>query len=133
MKRALPVFTLAAALAAVAMGGTTSLTAAPAAKVSNYDGTWSVLIITENGECDRAYRYALRIANGSVRPQGEAAGIDISGRVQANGRVNVNIAGGQASATGSGRLARHTGSGTWRGRSSAAACSGRWEAERRGS
>ena len=31
-----------------------------------FDGAWSVLIITDRGTCDRAYRYALRIADGRV-------------------------------------------------------------------
>ena len=31
-----------------------------------FDGAWSVLIITDRGTCDRAYRYALRIADGLV-------------------------------------------------------------------
>ena len=31
-----------------------------------YDGKWSVLIVTDAGTCDRAYRYALDIANGRI-------------------------------------------------------------------
>jgi hypothetical protein len=31
---------------------------------TGFDGIWSVMIITDNGACDRAYRYPLRIANG---------------------------------------------------------------------
>ena len=45
--------------------------AAPAlispARAANFDGTWSVLIITQSGDCDRAYRYPVRIANGRGR------------------------------------------------------------------
>ena len=29
---------------------------------SNFDGTWRVLIITEAGDCDRAYRYRVRMS-----------------------------------------------------------------------
>ena len=28
----------------------------------NYDGLWSVVIVTEEGACDRAYRYPIRIS-----------------------------------------------------------------------
>ncbi len=31
-----------------------------------FDGLWSVSIITDAGDCDRAYRYALRIQNGRI-------------------------------------------------------------------
>src|SRR5205085_8360944 len=40
---------------------------------TNFDGLWSVLVITEQGTCDRGYRYALRVVNGVVRCEGEAA------------------------------------------------------------
>ena len=31
---------------------------------TNYDGNWSVLIVTKSGPCDAAYRYGLSIRNG---------------------------------------------------------------------
>jgi len=31
------------------------------------DGAWSVLIVTTKGDCDRAYRYGVTIANGGRR------------------------------------------------------------------
>jgi hypothetical protein len=46
---------------------------APIAAQANFDGTWSVLIVTEEGTCDRAYRYPVRISNGSVGYAGEAS------------------------------------------------------------
>lgn len=33
---------------------------------SAFDGDWSVLILTERGACDRAYRYGVQISNGDV-------------------------------------------------------------------
>ncbi|HEV3371537.1 MAG TPA: hypothetical protein VG145_03250, partial [Xanthobacteraceae bacterium] len=52
-----------AALALVAISFAGSLgAAAPAAATPNYDGLWSVVIVTEKGSCDRAYRYPVRIA-----------------------------------------------------------------------
>src|SRR5438270_214477 len=40
--------------------------AVPASSAPNYDGLWSVVIITEKGTCDRAYRYPIRIAHGTL-------------------------------------------------------------------
>jgi len=121
--------------AALLAGGITAgnSQAAPSGK-AGYDGLWSVLIITESGECDRAYRYAMRIAKGDVRYQGDPGGIDIdiSGRIDDRGHVNVTVSRGQQFANGTGRLATDRGAGTWKGKSSTAECSGRWEAERRG-
>src|SRR5688572_10915092 len=51
-----------AALAAVVLAATAAASAARAA--TPFDGAWSVLIVTEKGECDRAYRYPVRIQNG---------------------------------------------------------------------
>ena len=43
----------------VATGGT-----AYASRASDYDGDWSVLILTKRGDCDRAYRSPVRIQGG---------------------------------------------------------------------
>lgn len=101
------------------------------AALNAYDGTWSVEIITEHGDCDRAYRYAVRINNGRlVNEIGEAVNLD--GRVAPNGAVSVNVAAGGQHASGVGRLSATTGRGTWSGVGSVGACGGVWEAERRG-
>jgi hypothetical protein len=95
-----------------------------------YDGTWSVLIVTDSGSCDRAYRYALRIADGRVFYDDPS--FSVSGHVDARGNVSVGVSAGGQSANGSGRLTGDYGDGRWSGRSSTSACSGHWEAERRG-
>ncbi|HSZ67905.1 MAG TPA: hypothetical protein VK825_16985 [Xanthobacteraceae bacterium] len=95
-----------------------------------YDGTWSVLIVTDSGSCDRAYRYALRIADGRVSYDDPS--FSVSGHVDARGNVSVGVSAGGQSANGSGRLNGDYGDGHWSGRSSTSACSGHWEAERRG-
>jgi hypothetical protein len=95
-----------------------------------YDGTWSVLIVTDSGSCDRAYRYALRIADGRVSYDDPS--FSVSGHVDARGNVSVGVSAGGQSANGSGRLTGDYGDGHWSGRSSTSACSGHWEAERRG-
>jgi hypothetical protein len=105
-------------------------TAAPASAQSRYEGRWSVLIITDKGTCDRAYRYSVNIVRGAIVYGGEA-GVRFTGRVDRNGRLRATISRGSASAHGSGRLSRTRGAGVWSGRSSSGQCSGRWEAERR--
>jgi hypothetical protein len=96
-----------------------------------YDGQWSVLIVTEQGSCDRAYRYGVQIVDGNVIYEGGGP-INLSGRVLQNGTVQVTVSTSGSRAEGSGRLSRTAGRGSWRGRSGSDACSGYWEAERRG-
>src|ERR1044072_6981146 len=66
------------------------LTPGPAAARTPYDGKWSVLIVTNTGPCDRAYRYGLSIRDGSVFYEGSAA-VNVAGRVSRNGVVNVRV------------------------------------------
>jgi hypothetical protein len=101
-----------------------------AARTANFDGRWSVLVITESGTCDAAYRYGVTVENGVVRYRGES-GIDVRGSVDDHGRVRVAIGRGEQRAEGTGQLSQDGGSGTWSGSSSANRCRGRWEAERR--
>ncbi|MDI1343924.1 MAG: hypothetical protein PSV22_07490 [Pseudolabrys sp.] len=106
--------------------------AGPAARASaaSHDGNWSVLIVTEKGTCDKAYRYSVAVANGQVRYQGDTA-VNFNGTVDQRGAVTVNIRLGEQGASGTGRLAKDSGTGTWRGVGGAGQCAGRWEAERR--
>ncbi len=121
-------------LATVVLGTAIGATPGHAAPRVNFDGAWSVLIITDSGTCDRAYRYGIRISQGRVLYDGGADGapVQISGRVEPNGRVAVLLRSSDRQATGTGRLSRDTGSGQWSGSSATDQCSGRWEAERRG-
>jgi hypothetical protein len=96
--------------------------------VPNYDGIWSVVIVTNQGICDPSYRYPIRISRGTVVNAGNAA-VTITGTVAKNGAVIVNVAAGDKTATGTGRLAGKTGGGSWSGGNGA--CSGIWQAERR--
>jgi hypothetical protein len=54
----------------------------------------------------------------------------VRGRVAGNGAVRVRVSSGRSYADGSGRLARASGSGTWKGVGNGV-CSGRWFAEKR--
>jgi hypothetical protein len=105
-------------------------TATPALARGPYDGNWSVLIVTDSGSCDRAYRYALHIADGRVSY--DDPNFNVSGNVDARGNVSVGVSAGGQSAHGTGHLSGDYGDGRWTGRSSNSACSGHWEAERRG-
>jgi hypothetical protein len=92
-----------------------------------YDGTWSVLIITQAGTCDPAYSYPFQISGGRISSNGPA---DVSGTVSGGGSVVVRISAAGAVATGSGRLGGGTGAGRWSARFSSGNCSGRWQATR---
>src|SRR5215813_12617476 len=100
-------------LGAIAVCGSTLMASA----ASVYDGRWSVVIETEQGSCDRAFRYGLNIVNGNVTYAGNAA-------------VDVRVSRGGSYADGRGRLSQSSGSGHWHGVGSGV-CSGRWFAERR--
>ena len=113
----------AAGLALLSFGGA-------AQAQQKFDGRWSVLLETQKGECDRAYRYPVAIEKGVVRYAGDA-GFDISGKVASNGSVQGSVSSGQTRASVRGRLSGSSGSGTWTisgGRN----CSGNWTAEKRG-
>lgn len=115
-----------AAVALIAGAAIIGVATAQAKPSPTYDGTWSVLIVTERGTCDRAYRYPIRIRQGEVGYAGQAD-FTVSGRVGPNGAVTVRVSRGSQSASGTGRLSRTDGEGTWSG----GECSGTWTAERR--
>ena len=122
--------------AALATFGFMALAAAPAssgtiaASRATFDGQWSVLIVTQKGTCDRAYRYPLKIENGSVGYAGEAS-FNVAGKVGANGTITVTVSKGDKSAKGTGRMSATDGAGIWIAGSGD--CSGTWTAERRSS
>ena len=121
--------TTAAALASLAILANSAF-AAPIASAKSFDGGWSVLIVTEKGTCDRAYRYPVKIENGTVGYAGSAS-FNVNGKVGANGAVIVTVSRGSQSATGTGTMSGTDGSGTWTAGSGE--CSGTWTAERRSS
>ena len=102
---------------------------APAAARANFDGNWSVLIVTNSGSCDRAYRFGLFIRNGDVFYDGSGP-VSVNGRVSGNGSVRVRVSAGAQSASGAGRLSRDYGRGYWRGAGASDVCAGSWTAQR---
>jgi len=125
ISRAIPAFAAAAIVATSVVPAS-----APAFAKSSYDGQWSVLIVTQKGTCDRAYRYPVKIDNGAVGYAGDAA-FTVSGKVGDNGAVIVRVARGNQSANGQGKLSATEGSGQWIAGSGE--CAGTWTAERRSS
>ncbi|MFL6799418.1 MAG: hypothetical protein ACJ8F3_18630 [Xanthobacteraceae bacterium] len=120
-------FLRALCLTAVTAACTVTFTAMSHA--APFDGSWSVSIFTRSGACDPSFRTAVTISNGVVYGGGAA---NISGRVSPNGAVSVSVSGPQGSASGSGRLSRNSGGGSWRGRGSQGGCAGTWSAARGG-
>jgi hypothetical protein len=120
---------ISAGLSALALGLT--ILCSSAASVAGHDGHWSVLVVTEKGECDRAYRYEVTIADGHLSYAG-GGGFNILGTVAPNGAVKVSISNGERNAQGTGRISADNGTGTWHGSGSTGVCAGSWEAARRG-
>jgi hypothetical protein len=112
---------------AALIAGAASLMATTSYAGPSYDGLWSVLVVTEKGDCDRGYRYPVRIENGKLANAGDTA-FTISGAVAPTGTITVTVSAGSKSATGLGRLDANEGGGHWTG----GTCSGSWTAERRG-
>jgi hypothetical protein len=126
----MPLFSISRMLVALASVIVLFAAPVPAGAQGAFNGSWSVLIVTSKGPCDRAYRYPVRVNNGRVTYGGQAD-FTVSGRVAANGAVRVTVSRGSQRASGSGRLSGSSGSGTWAGFGESR-CSGTWTAEKRG-
>jgi hypothetical protein len=94
-----------------------------------FDGIWSVSIMTQFGDCNRGYRYPLRIVDGYVTKADADPSYAVSGAVARSGAIGVTVSGGGQTATGVGRLSRTGGRGIWH--TSNNQCTGNWTAERR--
>jgi len=99
----------------------------PAARAANFDGTWTVTILTQAGNCPSSLRYSVRVIRGRVF--GDDQSYQVNGSVAANGATMVTVSEKGQSASGSGRLAGNSGAGRWRTRSGE--CIGQWTAQRR--
>jgi hypothetical protein len=106
-----------------------SVMSEPLARPSAFDGDWSVVIHTRQGDCGESLRYRVRIVGGQV--QSEDQGYRAAGAVARNGTIRVMVAEGDRSASGAGRLVGNAGSGLWR--TDRGDCVGDWTAVRRAS
>ena len=128
--RLVPTLAIAVLLATMAVNPSEAARRSSRGGTASYDGLWSVLIMTQRGDCDRGYRYPIRIVNGRVQHGDADLSYQLYGAVGRGGAISVTVARGGTSATGVGRLSRDYGSGRWQ--TSTGQCSGQWTAERRG-
>ena len=92
----------------------------------NFNGTWTVRLVTEAGSCDASYSTTVAITDGQVRAL--SGGASVSGGIGRDGSVALGIQRSIARGDASGRLAEKSGSGTWR--VGMLGCTGRWTAQR---
>jgi len=94
-----------------------------------FDGLWSVSIMTQYGDCNRGYRYPLRIVDGYVTKADDDSSYAVAGAVARSGAIGVTVSGGGQAAMGTGRLSHNLGRGVWH--TSNGECGGNWTAQRR--
>jgi hypothetical protein len=112
--------------AASAMPGTASATPI---KLSgdNHDGVYAVDVVTQQGACDRSYRWTIAVSGGRVRSTGDAP-MQASGSIDKNGVVSLAFRRDNDIARAAGRVKGSSGSGTWS--SPTMQCAGSWRAVR---
>jgi hypothetical protein len=106
--------------------------AAAVAGPDDYDGRWTVRMVTDSGSvCDKTYNYVMAVEDGRVRyiPHDSDPAPSVSGSVSPAGTVALGIRKGLAQGNVSGQLRGSAGSGTWQ---AAGLCTGRWTASKRG-
>ena len=119
--RWLPVF-------AVLATATVAPSTADAARSSGaYNGTWNVVFATTRGNCSSGYSVPFLVTGTRVS---SAGGGRVSGTVSRAGAVAVNVSVGASKASGGGRLAGASGTGSWSGIITGDRCSGTWQATR---
>ncbi|HWX27356.1 MAG TPA: hypothetical protein VNZ53_07945 [Steroidobacteraceae bacterium] len=126
-----PIFAFSFAAFMVASASLSS-DAAPAARQgsANFDGLWTVAIVTQQGPCDRSYRYPARIVGSRVSQANADPSYRLYGAVSRSGAIRVIVVRGSQWADGRGRLTDGHGAGNWT--TSGGQCAGQWTADRRG-
>jgi hypothetical protein len=117
---------LAPAVIGVAAIGAANAQDRPAPGQS-HDGVYVIAITTQQGSCEKAYRWMISVSGGRVRSAGDAP-LVASGEIDQRGVVALAFEGYGQHATAKGRLAGREGSGTWS--SPTMQCSGSWQAKR---
>ncbi len=112
----------------IAFGVALALTGGAASAQQQFDGNWSIEVITESGSCDRAYRFPVMIQDGQVRYGGPER-VNVSAAVTPTGDIRGSVGRGSAQANVTGRLSGRSGSGTWAG-SGSLRCAGQWRADK---
>jgi hypothetical protein len=104
------------------------LAASGPALAAESDGRWSVLLVTEHGDCE-VYRWQVVLQNGQILPSANLPA-QPAGGVNARGQVDLTFTRGNDTLAAVGDIQGGAGVGTWT--APAKGCSGRWQAERRG-
>jgi hypothetical protein len=112
------------------LAGLAALGTPRAAFAAEYDGDWTVQVVTERGACDPTYSYNVSVTRGTI-VYTALTSVSLSGTVSPQGAVLVNITHFDEGARGTGHLKERTGAGSWRGAGKSGDCFGRWEARRR--
>ena len=98
----------------------------PACARTRYESNWSVLIVTQRGACEPAFRYGVQIVNGAVSSDTEG----VATEDEFLWAVRVVVRAGNEWTDGSGRLSGNRCGGVWRGEGASGDCDGIWTAER---
>ena len=114
-------------LIANVIGGACLILATAAEARTSYDGAWYLVFVTQRGSCDATYNFSVNINDGIVTHPNL---VKFSGHVGKSGAVRASVTVHDKYASGSGRLTRDAGSGTWSGHADGARCSGYWTAQR---
>lgn len=114
-------------LAFIAIGAALAIT--PAAALTTFDGSWSVQVLTEQGDCDPVYRYPVAIDAGAVTYDG-LVGANVDGNVNEAGEIAIRVEYQGESVDAVGQMDEAAGAGTWELPSRG--CTGSWNAERAG-
>jgi len=80
---------------------------------ASFDGSWTILIVTEAGECDRAYRYGVQIDHGRINYEG-GAGVELTGTVDRNGQVSATVSRSSPTAIGRSGNPKSARAASWR-------------------
>jgi hypothetical protein len=104
--------------------------AAPANAASTratFDGSWSLVFVTQAGDCDPTYNFTVDVTNGIVTHPNL---VRFTGKVAPSGSVRASVTVQDKYASGSGKLSSVSGRGSWSGRSGNSHCTGYWTAQR---
>jgi hypothetical protein len=94
---------------------------------TSYDGPWNLVFVTQRGSCDPTYNFSVNINDGVVTHPNL---VKFSGHVGRSGAVRASVTVHDKYASGSGKLTRDSGGGTWSGHAEGGRCSGYWTAQR---
>jgi hypothetical protein len=110
----------------------TLLSFAALAKAPQYDGSWTMVLVTTSGHCG-VINMGMAVSGGHISATSGkfvAHKIFLNGLISGSGATKINGVAGPRQAVGTGRLTRAKGSGKWNGTGPSGVCSGYWVANR---